>query len=1069
MKRVLTILLLLLMAATTDALAQARHIAGRVLDERGEGLPGAGITVKGTTTGTVTDVDGNFQLDVPEGSNTLTIQSIGFNAQDVAATDGATVRLTPSSQELQGTVVTALAVRREKRSLGYGTTTINSTDLNQANNFSPLTAIQGKTAGVNITSSTGGPGGSTRVVMRGEKSLQGANQALIVVDGIPINNGNRTVGRDERSQVDFGNRGNDIDPDDIESISVLKGAVAAALYGEQGANGAIMITTKSGRGRTSDKTNNFQFTTSYTMSDVLKIPEFQNKFGQGDTHGLYDDRRENFSWGVPFDGQMRPWGQVINGRQKVKPYSAQEDNVRSFFNKGQTWENNLQLGGANDNGNYFISLNTMNNKGVVPNTFFDKYSIRFNGEMNFSNKFYSNASINYINTNSRVETQGQGSGLYNQLIQTPRDIPIWELENLDDPYNSMGLRDENGVERYGYYGAYTTNPYWTAKYNDNRLRSDHMILNGTIGYKPDEHWNIFNRLGVDMVSDRSQLKIPKYNYLPFEEDYYFASGAPQIQFSNGGYTERSINTLLLNDDLIGTYNYKLSKDFTLSGLVGANLQINRINEIAGIIDEQENGLVVPGFYNLENATGPVNAINNLTETRRVGIYGQATVNFRDFLFVDATLRNDWNSTVRPKNRILPYPSISGSWVFTEHLKNNAFAINIINYGKIRASYATSANTPAAYVNNPALFTRAEAATGFGTVRFPFQGEAGFTQIGAYGDPDIKPEVTKTAEVGTELSLLKDRINVDFTYYSSITTDPIIAAPIAPSSGYSIRNINSGEISNRGVELQLRGTPVRTASGFTWELLGTYTKNKNRVESLSPGVTQLLIDGISGAAVYAQVGQPYGAFYATDLLKDPQGRVVVDSATGLPQLDPNQVYKGSYQPRFIASWGTNLSYKGFRFNVLFNTKQGGVFYSRTKAIMAFTGTSKETENRDIQVFPNSVYQSANGQYVANTNRTHDPYDYYTTILPEGQNIVDASYVKLQEASLTYTFNKNLLRKTFLGSAYVSIYGSNLFLWTSDENKYVDPEMNSGGASNLQGFDYSARFSLRNYGIRAGITF
>lgn len=987
------LLFLLFLVCSSVAIGQARQVAGTVLDETGLGLPGAGVVVKGTTVGTVTDIDGRFQLDVPEGATTLTIQSIGYAAQDAPIRDSMTVRLAPSSQELEGTVVTALALRREKRSLGYGTTSIGGDELNQANSFSPLSAIQGKTAGVNITSTTGGPGGSTRIVMRGEKSLRGNNQALIVVDGIPINNSNRLLGRDERSQVDFGNRANDIDPDDIENISVLKGAVAAALYGEQGANGAIIITTKSGKGRGKDKANNFTFSSSYTLSDILKYPEFQNRYGQGDVNAIADDRRENFSWGREFDGQLRPWGQVINGQQRVKRYEAQKDNVRSFFDKGQTWENNLQLGGSSETGNYLISLNTLNNKGIIPNTFFDKYTIRFNGSMTFGKGIYSSASVNYINSYSRVETQGQGqSSLFNQLIQTPRDIPISELKDLNNPFNAMGLRDALGIQRYGYYGAYTANPYWVAEYVDNRIRTDRVISSVTVGYKPDNHWDIFNRIGVDYTADRSQSKIPRYNYLPFEEDYYNAGGTPQLQNSNGGYTESSINTLFLNNDLIANYNYKLSDAFTLSGLVGANLQINRTNTLIGEIDEQENGLVIPGFYNLQNAQGPVNTTNTLSDYRRVGLYGQASLGYRNFLFLDASLRNDWSSTVRPENRVLLYPSASLAYVFTEQLKQTRVN-EVLTYGKIRASYAAAGVNPDPYTNNFPGYLRGESSTGFGTIRFPFQGRPGFTFQNTIGDPNLRTEITRTWEVGTELNFYQDRFTVDFTYYQGRTTDPIVPAPVAPSSGFTVRNINSGEISNTGVEIQARVTPIRTARGFTWELFGTFTRNRNRVERLVPGVTQLILGGVSGAAVYAQVGQPYGAFYATDLLRDEQGCVVVDSATGLPQLDPNQVFRGTYQPRFVASWGTSLRYRQMSFNVLFNTRQGGVFFSRTKDIMDFTGTAKETENRQEQVFPNSVYRASDGRYVVNTTQTYDPYQYYTNVIPSGRHIIDASYIKL----------------------------------------------------------------------------
>jgi len=1080
MKRILLLFVILLTMGAQAALAQGRRISGKVLDETGQGLPGAGITVRGTSTGTVTDVDGNFQLDLPEGNNVLVVQSIGYGTQTVNASGATvTIRLSPASRELQGTVVTALALKREKRGLGYGTTTISGNDLTSANNFSALSAIQGKTAGVNITSSTGGPGGSTRVIMRGEKSLNTNNNALIVVDGIPISNGSRVLGRDERYQIDFGNRGNDIDPDDIESITVLKGAVASALYGEQGAAGAIMYTTKSGKGKSLKKNNAFSYSTTYTISDVLKLPDFQHKYGQGDLHGIPDDRRENFSWGLPFDGQPRPWGQIINGQQMVKPYEDQPDNVRSFFNHGKTWENNIQFGGANDKGNYFVSLNTTNNTGVIPHTFFDKYSIRFNGAMDLPNKMYSNITFNYINTYSRVEGSGQGNdGILNQLIETPRDIPIWELKNTDNIFNSMGYIDSNGISRYGYYGAYTANPYWTAEHVDNRMRSDHIIGSNVIGIRPNEHWDIFNRLGVDFDADRATLKIPKYDYLPFEEDYYSSAGSPQKQTDNGGYTEDNIHTLLLNDDLIANFNTELGKDFNLNVLGGANLYLNRFNELRVGIDDQTNGLVVPDYYNLNNNQGPVDVNNPLIvpspilESRRVSLYGQASVDFRKSLFFELTGRNDWSSTLSPGLWSFFYPSASLSWVFTEQLKN-VVSSDVLSYGKIRASYAAVGTGAGAYQNNPAAYSRADVTTGFGAIKFPFNSPLygstpGFSLQNSFGDPGLKPERTSTFEIGTELAFWNNRFSIDATYYKSRTKDLIFVVPLPPSSGFTGRVVNIGELTNNGVELQARITPVSTASGFKWEVYGTYTKNVNNVVAIAPGVTQLGIGGISGAAIYAQVGQPFGAFYATDLQTDGHGHVVVDSATGMPQIAANPVYKGSYQPDWVGSLGTNLNFRGFSFNMLFDTKQGGVFYSQTKNLMDFNGTAAETEDRDDQVYPGSVYQASDGSYVAN-DVPYDRYNYFTGIIPSGQHIVNGSYVKLREVSLGYKLPEKMLRRTFLGSAEVSIFGNNLAVWTSKDNKYTDPEENSGGATNIQGFEYSARLSLRNYGIRLGVTF
>ncbi len=1054
-------------------------ITGRVLDEKGQGMIGASISVKGSPgVGTVTDLDGNFRLSAPAGA-TLVIQSIGYASQEVPAGAAASIRMVPAAKELSGAVVTALAIRREKRELGYSATTINSDELNAGNNVSALSAIQGKTAGVNITSTTGGPGGSTRVVLRGEKSVNGGNNALIVVDGIPLSNGNRLTGRDERSQLDFGNRGNDINPEDIENITVLKGPAAAALYGSIAANGAIMITTKSGRGRQGSGKTSVNFQSTYTLSRVLKLPEFQNKYGQGDVDNVADDRRENFSWGLPFDGKMRPWGQVINGQQRVKPYVALEDNVKNFFDIGKNWENNIQLGGGSDKGSYFLSLNTLNSTGVVPDNFYNKYSLRLNTTLELPNKMYSSLNVNYINSQSRIESGGQDeSGIYDNLIQTPRDIPITELKDLGNIFNSYDTKDSLGVTHYGYYGAYTDNPYWVASNVDNRDRTDRVLGNVVVGIRPNADWDIYNRFGGDFTADRITSKQPKYSPVPWDP-FYFAGSTALGPKSQGGYLEYNANNIVAYNDLIVNYNKKLSEDFGFNGMLGNNLQFARNAYLAGKIDNKTNALVVPGYYNLNNNNGPIDVNENvfsqpappaLSESRSFGVYGSFRLDFKRQVFLEVTGRNDWSSTLAANNRSYFYPSASLSWVFTDVLKKS-IGDKVLSFGKLRTSYASVGNAAVPYQNNNPAYIRAEAATGFGSVKFPFNGTPGFSFTNVIGNEGLRPERTNASEIGIELAFFRNRISFEATYYNNLSIDQIQTVPTAPSSGFTGRVVNLGDISNKGWELAARVTPVSTASGFRWEIYGTYTKNKNMVERLANGVQQIVLGGISGMSVTATVGKPFGAFYGSDILTDSLGRVVVDSTTGIPRIAPNTVFKGTYQPRFIASWGTALRYKGFSLNVLFTTKQGGVFYSRTKSLMDFVGTSKGTERRDDYVFPNSVYVKSNGATVVNTDRTFHPYDYYTTVISnaQGQNIIDASYVKLTEASLSYSVPDRWLKHTHFGGASFGVFGNNLFIWTPDENQYSDPEVNAGGAGNLQGFEYASRPSLRNYGVRLSVTF
>jgi len=1043
--------------------SQSTTIRGKILDDKGDPIPGATIRVKGTSKGTVTDANGNFKLSV-DGSATLAISAIGMKPTEKSAQDGMSVKLATDQQSLRETVVTAQAIKREKASLGYATTTLNNAELNSGNNVSALSALQGKVSGVNVTSTTGGPGGSTRVVIRGEKSIGGDNNALIVVDGIPINNGNRTQANSLK-QIDFGNRGNDINPDDIESISVLKGAAATALYGSEGANGAIMITTKSGKSKAKAGKNEVSFSTGYSWSNILKLPTFQNVYGEGDLHGIPDDRRENFSWGLPFDGQLRPWGQIIDGQQRVKRYEAQKDNVRDFFNTGKGWENNLSLSGGTDHGNYFVGVNTLNSKGVIPNTFQDKYSIRLNANHDFSDDVFSSFNLNYINGSSRVDQGGQGEGsVWNNVCQQPRDIPIPNLKDLSNVFNSMDYIDSTGVHRYGYYGAYTENPYWVANNYDNRNKYDRLLGQGTIGYRINSHATIMNRFGGEVLSDRTYLKSPKINSVGFEDLW---SGSPKSY--NGGYYESTDNYTSVFNDLMLNVNYQVDK-LGITGVLGHSVSSRHDNFLSSNIDYVTNGLVINDFYNFDNAQSAILAGNSLTRRRKVGAYATLNFDFDKFFFVELTGRNDWSSTLAANNRSYFYPSISASWLFSHHLSEEAR--KILNYVKLRANISSVGNDAAAYQNNNPGFVKTSVTSGFGSNIFPFNGVPGFSYQNAIGNESLKPERQVGKEIGVELGFLQDRINFDFTVYSNLTKDEILYVPTPSSTGFSSRVINAGNVKNTGFETRLNVTPIKK-KGMRWDIFATYTRNKNEVVSLPGGVDQIVLGGYTGMSIVAAVGKPFGTFYAIDLLKDAAGHQVIDSATGAPRSTTAPKYLGSFQPKFIASWGSSFNYHGLSLSFLFDTKQGGYLYSRTKDILEFCGVTPSTtlNNRQPFLWNNSVYQASNGEYVTNTNILTDVYNYYTAanVKPAGQDLIKGGYIKLREVALGYKLPQKWFSHTFVGSGTFSIYGNNLLIWTNKGNDYVDPEVNSGGASNEQGFDFSARPSLRNYGFRLGLTF
>ena len=1073
MKRVLLLFVLLLMVGF-QAFAQTHQVVGKVLDETGQGFPGAGVSVKGTAIGTVTDVNGSFTLDVPDGTKSLTIQAVGYTSQDVAITgESMLVHLKVTSRELEGTVVTALAVKREKRELGYASTTLSNQDLTNGNNTSALSALEGKVAGANITSSTGGPGGSTRVVLRGEKSFNGNNNALIIIDGVITNNFDRTQ-TNQLEQIDFGNSANDIDPDDIESVTVLNGAQAAALYGSIGANGAIMYTTKSGKSRNNtNKKLEITYKATYTQSDILKYMDLQHQFGQGNIYqGIADDRRENFSWGLPFDNQPRPWGQQINGQQLVKPYSDQPDNIKSFFNHGKDLNNYLSLAGGTETSSYFLSINSLNSTGVVPNTFYDKYSIRFNGSTELGNNFYSSININYINNYSKSPNSGQNIGsVLGNLYQTARDIPTWELKQLGNQFYSMAFPDSSGVTRYGYYGAYYKNPYWVAQNFSNIDRTDRVLGDITLGYKKGK-FDVFNRLGADISSDSRYFQSPAFNSQPVETAFYGGDN----YVSPGGYSENYAKSMHMNNDLIGRFTQAFNQDFGMTLLGGANAKFYQDRGLFSSIDPKTNGLVIPGYYNFQNAQGPILVQNTLTDTRSFGLYGDLSLNYRKEIFIDATARNDWSSTLETGNNSIFYPSVSGSWVFTERLKGKV-KDNILNFGKLRAGYAGIGNSAPAYANQPAGYVQGSVASAFGTVIFPFNNVPGYQISSTVGTPALKPEFTKTFEIGTDLSFFRDKVSFSFTYYDAQTSNQIDAVPLPASSGFSFETINVGNISNKGEEITARVTPISTKSGLRVTLFGTYTHNVSEVTGLTGGASQVSLGGLNGMAIVAAEGHPYGEFYGTDFQKTPDGHVIVDPTTGLPLIGTKSTFEGSYQPKFIASFGADITYKGFRLHVLFNDKQGGVFYSQDKVNADFNGTTSETgyNNRQPYVWANSVNAttSSTGVVTYTTNTTKFvPYNYYTNVeqFVPAAGLVNASYVKLQEASLYYSIPNRYYKRSPFGSLEVGVFGTNLILWTAKSNKYNDPEETSAGAAgNGQGFNFTANPSLRNYGVTLKATF
>ena len=1079
MKKILHVSVVFLLLFASQVFAQNRTVTGTVTGkDDGLPLPGVSVRVQGTTTGTVTGGDGKYSVNATNNS-VLVFTFIGYNVQQVniAGKSVINVVLQTNNQQLTEVVVTANAITRERRSLGYSAPTIGNRELTEGGSPSALNSLEGKVAGVNITSTSSTPGSSSRIVLRGGSSISGNNQALIVIDGLPIDNSSVIGGASSLSSVDFGNRGNDINPDDIASVTVLKGPAAAALYGSRASNGALIITTKSGN-KNAGKTS-ITFNSRNTFSSILKLPDFQNEYGQG----YYDqilpngnttylnDPRENGSWGAPFTGVIQPWGQEIDGVQQQKPYSAIKNNIRDFFDTGFATDNNLSFSGGSDKSTFYLGLNSLNSNGIFPgkSDVFNRYGVKFNGNTDFSNKFSAGISMNYINSNANQPGGGQGnSSIYDNLLQTPRDIPVSQLKDLNNKYNSLGYVDANGIthpDLYGYYGAYTRNPYWVLKNYQNLDDLSRITGNVNLGYKPLNWLNIQERVGIDTYSDRRRILTPKYNFVPADTQSGNYSPADLLS-DNGGYEIDQYNVTEFVHDLMITATHKFNDDFQGSLMVGNNIRQRQTNSTATATNAS-GGLVVPDWYNLANSNGPVNIITDYISKRRlVGLYTDLNLSYKNFLFLEATARNDWSSTLPVQNNSFFYPSVSASFVFSELLKNTSIA-NVLSHGKLRSSLAQVGNDTDPYqlLNT---YSKAVINGSFGNTTFPFGNVPALMVSSTIYNATLKPEKTSSFEIGTELGFLNDRISADFSYYKNDSKNQILAIPIPNSTGYGFAVVNAGEIQNKGIEASLRGTVVQTTN-MTWELYGTFTKNNSKVVSLLPGVSQVTLGGFGGMGIVAAVGRPYGEFYGVTDSTDNQGRTVVSATTGRPLPTKNSVYLGSYNPKYQASLGTNFRFKQVSLNVLFDTKQGGKFFSRTKDITGFNGTSAETGGVRIgAIFPNSVYLK-NGAYIPNTDVTYNKQDLYTTGVNPGIDVIDASFVKLRSAGLSYSFSKNQLMRTPFGGLTIGLYGNNLFLWTAKENKFADPEINSAGAGNAQGFDFTAQPSVRNYGFNVKVSF
>ena len=1019
-------------------MAQTKEITGKVTSsEDGGAIPGVTVSIKGTTMGTITDMDGMFKLKVPQDAKTLVVAFVGMASQEVTIGNRSSisVELAPDLVAVDEVIVTALGIKKEQKTLSYSAATISSEQLGKTSSSSLMSGIQGKVAGVMINGNSGAPGSSTKVIIRGYSSLAGGNNPIYVVDGVPLDNTASTP-----AGYDFGNGANSINPEDVESMNILKGAAATALYGSRAANGAIIITTKKGK-----QGLDVEVVSKTSFTNPLRVPQMQNVFGQGwSGHFAYE---ENGSWGPKMDGQDRLWGTIYNNSQKLKPFSAQTNNVRDFYETGLSTFNTVSVSGGDASTKFRLSVGNDKEDGYIPTDVdaFKRTNISLNGSTQYK-KLTVAGSANYVKRSGSNTPDGRGgtstaANLYSEMLQMPRDINIKDLQDYkNDPFNTLDY----------FFTPYAANPYYALNENKSTFGDDRFYGNISLDYSITEELNATLKIGHDVTS---------FGRKAYEAIARYTPGTPQALAGTaetpGMVYENQSNWFETNMDLMLNYSKKMSDDFSLEALVGLNTNERGSKSLDG----QINSLTIPGYYNLSNTDGSRETSTYETQKRLMGVYGQATVGFKEMAYLNATIRNDWSSTLPEDDNSFLYPSVGVSL-----LGNKMFPAldEFLSFSKFRASWGMAGNDAPLYSINSVMIAGSVAVPS-GTYVFPLAGVNGFEKSNQIGNPSLTPELSKEFEVGTDLRFFDNRFNIDFTYYNKITTNQILPASLAPSSGYTSQIKNFGKVQNVGIELLVTVVPVKK-DNFTWNVSFNLTRNRNYVLELTDGLDEYSFRTVYNTELVAQAPKDgetrtiLGLLKVPGIMKDDQGRTVVNEK-GFPQTTIESEVIGTVQGNYQLGIVNSFQYKDFDFGFTFDIRQGGLMYSGTADLNYFVGNATQTLYNNRQPFvientvkPNPNYvegNSATPKYIENDividiSQVNNPLYYPTqNLASERDRIISKSYVKLRDLYFNYNVPKKYVSTLKLKGASVGLIGHNLLLWTPEANNFVDPEVTSFG--------------------------
>ncbi len=1082
-----------LLVALPVSAQEPTTLTGTVTTQAGTPVETGTVFIQSLGLGVLTNAQGRYVLIVPAaaraGSATVDVTAslIGYT------TEVQTVTLQPGTQVLNfvlgedplriaGVTVTALGMERQSRELAIATQQFSGAELTRVEP-NLVNALSGKVAGVNITNS-GPQGGSSRIVIRGENSLSSDNQPLFVVDGIPVNNsiGGVAGGLSDQGGYDYGNAIQDINPEDIASMTVLKGPNAAALYGSRGANGVILIETK--RGRNTPGGAEIIVSQQVTFEDELKLPNYQNAFGQGlngqfefyDGYGggVYDEYDE--SWGPPLDvGLMIPqWFSAydpVSDSRTPAPWVSSPNNVDDFFRTGITATTNVSVAGSTENVNGRASFSRLNLNGMAPGHTQDRTSFSLAGGIQAFERLSIDGSGQYI-TSEGNNRPGVGYGSDNPMggfIWFGRQVDSRQLEELHDQNRPLNEPLVGGFP-YSWNTSFWVNPYFKSLVNRNEDTRDRLIGQLSASYELTDWLSAMVRIGTDWYQDNRLKTYAANPQTAIAGDYTTSPVDVTREYINpgGSFATWDIGFQESNADFLISANPDLDLPFTTSFTVGGNRRdYERTNDYTWV--EQ---LTAPGTYDVSNAALPPIRTTAIARKRVNSLYGQADFGYNNYLFVTATGRNDWSSTLPEDNRSYFYPSVSGSFVFTEVVE--ALDDSPISYGKLRASWAQVGND-----TDPYRLQNTFAADEI------WNGNPSFSVPARLENPELRPETTESWEFGAELAFIDNRVGLDVTYYIEETRDQVMPVQLTTSTGYGSRMVNAGTVENKGWEVLLRGTPY--ASGdFRWESTVTWAKNDSKVVSLAEGIDglELSLGDFWFVSLYAREGEPLGQLVALyDYRYDPDGNIIVQ-ADGRPAVDvsPENPVIGNVNPDWRAGWANEFSFKGARLGFLFDWRQGGHIYSVTKAFGRYAGVLAETAEGGrcsptgtaVQGYPvcdantgivvDGVQETSPGVFVPNTTPVNQQSYWARNFFHPRNNLEEATYIKLRELTLSYGLPTSWTNRWGVDAVDLSVVGRNLWLWTKAD--HLDPETSMEG-TNVQGFEYGQMPSARSIGFNVTV--